>query len=229
MIAFLAPLLTIQVSRLLRSSNWRRSQGACHCPHLQPPADCRPVYSGAPLPPRHSIFDPIEFYPMVSRRIVPLRSIVCPSAIPRLVISVVVNAVNAQLGRALAHILEKLPRIVPPLADDNASAPVAIPPFGFFVVTPVHHMRPRLEPCLIGGPMRSKPLGRAHRRNLFPQASARLRAGIQTMRLNFYARSAVAKRTPHHIFTRVLQPLPDGQAAHSRPLIIDEFHYVPSA
>ncbi len=118
----------------------------------------------------------------------------CPSAVPRLIASIVVNSVNGHSGRAFAHRLKKLGEIVAPfIAYGYSSPPPQVISWVFCVVTPVFHV----SPYAIGFRLAQSVRAHGLRRNFFLQTSARhCMAAAEFCRSNKRFGSAVANAYP---------------------------------
>lgn len=67
-----------------------------------------------------------------------------PSAIGRFVVAVVVDAVKSFPGRTLAHVFEKVPKVVPSVTNRDSATSVPSVSMMCFGVAPSAHLHPRI-------------------------------------------------------------------------------------
>lgn len=139
--------------------------------------------------------------PMVATEIAKLLHASCPAAIAWFVISVVVFAVNAVLGRrTIPHVGIEVGKRVPP-SPANANAATAVPPKGFvgLTVAAINHVCPRPVFGRISESMRSMQAARDLGRPVAAAACCVPRAKV--MRRNGCFLSAFAQAKPESFAT----------------------------
>lgn len=138
----------------------------------------------------------VEFDCDVVASIVSLLRSRCPSAISRLVVALIVHAIQCmEHGWAKSHVSDKIQNASPLTAhDDAASAVIFITPISRVVATLIHRI-----PRLVGGSLSQSVDGMSGRRSLPQQATtAPCVSGNEGIDANSQARATVAKA---NIFT----------------------------
>lgn len=146
-----------------------------------------------------------------------------PAAVGRLVMTVAVDALKGQPGRALSHVCQKAHRAFQPrVADANASPTIVWKLFVRWILAPRFHVDPcvvllssRQSMCQIGcgGPF-------------FLQAPAGLnRAGTDMQRADYLGSTAVAGAIPVVGGSALLSKAGDGQAANTQAGAINKFRH----
>ena len=110
---------------------------------LKPKLDCVSAASPSKCPLCNGAFYAVKRVTASCAQVVGLLRWGGPSAVTRLIASIVVNSVNGHSGRAFAHRLKKLGEIIAPfIAYGYSSPPPQVIPWVFCVVTPVFHVSP---------------------------------------------------------------------------------------
>lgn len=127
-------------------SNWHREREIDRPPVGEPLKHCVELKSSLPAPLHKRFGFSTELDKSITPHIRGLLPFCCPSAIARLIVSVVVDSINRMALRWLRpHIFKKsFERITPPLAHRYSAPSVAVVALGVLVFAPLNDSVPRL-------------------------------------------------------------------------------------
>lgn len=84
----------------------------------------------------------VESHQLDFARVLALRLPVCPSAIARIVITVVIDSIDRHFWRALAHICKEVVELLPTFANSYSASAVDVKVRGLFVRAPLNKRAP---------------------------------------------------------------------------------------
>lgn len=146
-----------------------------------------------------------------------------PSAVGRLIVSIIVNSFNGHAFRAFAHVFKKIFKGLPSFAYFYPSCSIKGKSHSFGVLASLSHAAPNVMNCCFAFSVSRPSAGKKH---FLLQAAARFcSSSFQVCRINFNNFSAVAHKSPNSsAATAASCFIQCNKTTKSKASEIDEFH-----